>query len=164
MRTAAAQESQRTLPDARGRRFAVVVAEFHRDVAERLLAGAQEVLAAAGAAPEDVVVARVPGAFEVPPTARRMAAAGFDAVICLGAVIRGETAHFDYVCRAVTDGLARLAYEADVPVTFGILTTFTPEQALARADKGAEAARAALHVLALWEELGLKGRRGAGGA
>lgn len=148
-----------------GLRVAVVVSRFNSAVTSRLEAGALRALAAAGVAPNDAAVVRVPGAFEIPATARRLARSGrFDAVVCLGAVIRGETDHYEYVCRAVTDGLTRLAQDASewgrhgVAVSFGVLTARDVAQAMARAggpagDKGADAALAALEVCALWQRL-----------
>lgn len=135
-------------------RVAIIVSRFHSDVTQGLLDGAVRALREAGA--DQIAVAFVPGAFELPATARRLAESGrYDALVCLGAVIRGETLHFEYVCKAVTDGLARLAYEAPIPVSFGVLTTATLAQAQARAgdeggNKGAEAAWAAVDVVALW--------------
>jgi 6,7-dimethyl-8-ribityllumazine synthase len=140
-----------------GLRVAVVVSRYNEEVTERLLEGALGALRAAGVADDALTVARVPGAFEIPATARRLAAT-HDAVVCLGAVIRGETAHFEHVSQAVTEGLTRLALEAPCPVTFGVLTTYSDDQALQRAggiygNKGAEAAEAALEVASLWRGL-----------
>jgi 6,7-dimethyl-8-ribityllumazine synthase len=151
-----------------GLRVAVAVSRYNAAVTERLLEGAVEALAGAGVAAGDIVVFRVPGAFELPATARRLAESGFDAVVCLGAVIQGETRHFEYVCQAVTAGLGRLAYESRVPVTFGVLTTLNLDQALARAGgaaghKGAEAALDALEIASLWHGLRGTGHSGAAG-
>lgn len=135
----------------------IVVARFNEEVTSRLLAGAKEALLAHGVREEDVVIAHVPGSFEIPATARRLAEQ-CDAVVCLGAVIQGETAHFAYVSQAVTEGLTHLALTASCPVTFGVLTTYSDEQALQRAggiygNKGAEAALAALELVDLWRRL-----------
>jgi 6,7-dimethyl-8-ribityllumazine synthase len=148
----------RTYPalcDATGRRFAIVVSRFNHLVSVRLLEACADELARRGAAAGDVHVAWVPGAFEIPWTARTLAATGrYDAVVTLGAVIRGGTPHFDYVCRAATDGVREAARDTGVPVVFGVLTTDDVEQALARAgagddNKGREAARAAIEMACL---------------
>ena len=148
----------RTYPsacDASGRRFAVVVSRFNHPISARLLEACVDELAKRGAAAADVHVAWVPGAFEVPLAARSLAASGrYDAVVALGVVIRGGTPHFDYVCRAVTDGVRQVALASGVPVAFGVLTTDDVDQALARAgegdeNKGREAARAAIEMACL---------------
>jgi 6,7-dimethyl-8-ribityllumazine synthase len=145
--------------DAARLRFGIVVSRFNEFVTDRLLAGALEVLQKAGACEDMIDVAKVPGAFEIPLVARRMAASDrFDAVICLGAVIRGETPHFEYISREASRGIADAAWETGIPVIFGVLTTDTVEQALDRAgtierNKGAEAARTAIEMatlLAVW--------------
>src|SRR5207249_3932417 len=134
------------------RRFAIAVSRFNSLVTERLLAGAQEAFQAHGVADEMVDVAWVPGAWELPLVARRLAASGdYAAIICLGAVIRGETAHFEHVAREAATGIAEAARDTGVPVLFGVLTTYTLEDALARAggkhgNKGAEAAEGALEM------------------
>ncbi len=135
--------------DGRGLRVAVVAASWHTEVMTGLLSGAERALGQAGVA--DPTVLRVPGSFELPLAALRAARAGHDAVVALGVVIRGGTPHFEYVCRAATDGLSRVALDTGVPVGFGLLTCDDEEQALARAglpgsreDKGFEAAEAAL--------------------
>ncbi len=125
-----------------------------------LLAGALEALAAHGVADDDVVVAHVPGAFEIPFAADALARTGrYHAVICLGAVVRGETPHFDYICSEVTRGVGRIVAEQRLPVAFGVLTTDTIEQALARAgdghgNKGYEAAVTAIEMAQLARLLG----------
>jgi 6,7-dimethyl-8-ribityllumazine synthase len=135
---------------ARGLRVAIVRARFNAPVTDGLLAGAQEALAEMGASARDVVVVDVPGAFELPVAARAAARSGrFDAVVALGAVIRGETDHYEHIAREAASGLARVAVRTGVPVGFGVLTVEREEQALARAaagpeNKGAEAARAAV--------------------
>ncbi len=145
--------------DARAFRFGIVVSKYNEFVTSRLLAGAVEVLTKAGASDEAIEVTRVPGAFEIPLVARRMARSGrFDAVICLGAVIRGETSHFEYISAEASRGIAQAAWESDLPVIFGVLTTETVEQALERAgaperNKGAEAARTAIEMANLMKQL-----------
>ncbi|RMF77950.1 MAG: 6,7-dimethyl-8-ribityllumazine synthase [Nitrospirae bacterium] len=141
--------------DARGMRFGVVVARFNDFVTARLLEGAVDALTRHGAAEEAIDCAFVPGAFEIPAAARRLAATGrYDAVICLGAVIRGATPHFDYVAAEVAKGVGQVGLEAEVPVLFGVLTTDTLEQAIERAgskagNKGTEAALAAIEMVDL---------------
>jgi 6,7-dimethyl-8-ribityllumazine synthase len=156
--------AQAPVPRGEGLRVALVVSRFNGAVTARLAEGALSALASAGVRPEDTRVVHVPGAFEIPPAARRLARGGhWDAVVCLGAVIRGETDHYAYVCQAVTDGLTRLAQDAadwgrhGVAVTFGVLTTHDVAQALARAggpagNKGADAALAALELANLWRQ------------
>ncbi len=145
--------------DARGLRFGIVVSSYNEFVTTRLLHGACEVLTKAGAAEEAVEVVRVPGAFEIPLTARRLARSGrFHALICLGAVIRGETPHFEYISAEASRGIARAAWESDLPVVFGVLTTETVDQALERAgslerNRGAEAARTAIEMATLMHTL-----------
>jgi 6,7-dimethyl-8-ribityllumazine synthase len=137
---------------ASGFRFAVVVSKYNDFVTDRLQAGALEALAAAGVRPDDITVVKVPGAFEIPLAARRAAESGrFDAVVCLGCVIRGETPHFDYICSAVAHGLTAASSATGIPMAFGVLTTNSAEQALARAgdgpgNKGREAAAAAIEM------------------
>ena len=144
---------------AGGRRVAVVVARFNELVTRRLLDGALDGLRAHGVSVEDVDVAWVPGAFELPIVARRLAASRtYDAVICLGAVIRGETPHFDHVAGQAATGIREAAESTGVPVIFGVLTTDTLEQALARAggdhgNKGWDAATAAVEMASLLEQL-----------
>lgn len=145
--------------DASGRRFGIVVSTYNEFVTSRLLAGAVEALTKAGASDQAIEIVRVPGAFEIPLVARRMARSGrFDAVICLGAVIRGQTPHFQYISAEASRGIARAAWESDVPVIFGVLTTETVEQALERAgapesNRGAEAARTAIEMANLMRQL-----------
>jgi 6,7-dimethyl-8-ribityllumazine synthase len=143
--------------DATGMRFAITVARFNRDVTEALLDGAERVLRKRGAA--DVRVAWVPGAYELPLVAKRFAASGtVDAVICLGAVIRGETAHFEYVAGEAAAGITRAALDTGVPVIFGVLTVDNREQALDRlggkeGHKGEEAAETAIEMVSLLRAL-----------
>ena len=140
-------------------RIALVASRFNEAVVERLVAGAVEALAAQGADPEALELVRVPGAFDLPPVVRRMALSRrFDAIVVLGAVIRGDTPHFDYVAGECAAGLARIASETGVPVAFGVLTTDTEEQALDRAggvegNRGADAARAAVELANLMRML-----------
>jgi 6,7-dimethyl-8-ribityllumazine synthase len=135
-----------------GLRIAVVVSRFNSVVTERLLAGAREALRAHGVGDESVEVVEVPGAFELPLPAKLMADSGrFDAVVCLGAVVRGETPHFEYISAAVVAELARLMVDHGVPVSLGVLTTNDIEQALERSggkhgNKGAEAALTAIEM------------------
>jgi 6,7-dimethyl-8-ribityllumazine synthase len=137
---------------AGGFRFALVVSKYHDFVTDRLQAGALAALAAAGARPDDVTVVRVPGAFELPLAARRAAASGaFDAIVCLGCLVRGATPHFDVIASAVAHGLTAASGETGVPITFGVLTTNSIEEALQRAtdgpsNKGWEAAAAAVEM------------------
>ena len=141
--------------DAAGLRIAVVVSRFNDFVTDRLLAGAKDALLAAGAAPDAVDTVSVPGAYEVPQAARTAAATGsYDAVVCLGCLIRGETPHFEYIAEAVAHGLMSASAETDVPMSFGVLTTNAAEQALERAvpgsaNKGWEAAMAAVEMATL---------------
>ena len=145
---------------AAGLRVAVLVARFNADITERLLDGALRCLREHGAADSDVEVLRVPGAWELPQAAARVAALGrHDAIVTLGCVIRGETPHFDYVCDQANLGLGEVARSCPVPLVFGVLTTEDHAQALARAgegsgNKGYEVTLAALHMVALYRSLG----------
>ena len=138
-------------------RYAIAVATFYEDLAERLVAGAQGAFAAAGEEPADVF--EVPGAFELPLAAAYLAATGrYAGVACLGAVIRGETDHYEYVCSEAARGIARVGLDTGVPCAFGVLTVENMDQALARAgggkrDQGRHAAEAALALLALRERV-----------
>jgi len=138
--------------DGAGLRVCVVVSRWNEFVTRRLLEGAETVLRERGLADGDVTVAWVPGAFELPTAAKWAAASGrYDAVVCLGAVIRGETAHFEYVAGGAAEGIRQAAQETGVPVIFGVLTVDTVEQALSRAGgkdghKGEEAALAAIEM------------------
>ena len=144
---------------AEGKRFAIVASRFNGFVVERLVEGARSTLERLGASPDAISVAHVPGAFEIPAVAGRLARSGkYDAVICVGAVIRGATPHFDYVAGEAAKGIARAASESQVPVIFGVLTTDTVDQAVERAgakagNKGAEAAAAAVEMASLYEAL-----------
>ena len=145
--------------DAGGMRFALVAARFNGFVVDRLIGGARDALERLGCSPGDITVVRVPGAFEIPPVAERLAWAGrFDGVICLGAVIRGATPHFDYVASQSASGVARVARKSPIPVIYGILTTDSVEQAVDRAgaksgNRGADAALAAVEMASLYRAL-----------
>ncbi|MFN0091824.1 MAG: 6,7-dimethyl-8-ribityllumazine synthase [Acidimicrobiales bacterium] len=142
-----------------GIRVGVVCGRFNEFITERLLAGALDALARLGVAEDDVLVAWAPGAFEIPLVAKRLAAGGgFDAVITLGAVIRGATGHYEHVAGQCAAGVARAGLDTGVPVVFGVLTTDTIEQAIERAgakagNKGAEAAHTAIEMVNLLADL-----------
>jgi len=141
---------------AEGKKFALVVSRFNDFITDKLLSGAVDALVRSGAAPDDIEVVKVPGAFEIPLAAKRMAGTErFDAIVCLGAVIRGSTPHFDYVSAEVSKGVAAVGLEADVPVIFGVITPDTIEQAIERAgakagNKGWSAAMAAVEMANLF--------------
>jgi 6,7-dimethyl-8-ribityllumazine synthase len=152
---------------AAGYRFAIIVSRFNVDVTDGLLRGARAALAEAGVRDEDVTLVRVPGAFELPVTAQRLADSGrFDAIMCLGCVIKGETMHFEYISAAASQGIMNVSTNSGVPVAFGLLTALDEEQARMRAadgpdNKGREAALAAVEMATLWrkiEEAGLHER------
>jgi 6,7-dimethyl-8-ribityllumazine synthase len=144
---------------AGGLRIALVASRFNEAVVARLVTGAVEALAAQGANPAALELVRVPGAFDLPPVVRRIAESRhFDAIVALGAVIRGETPHFDYVAGECAAGLARIACDTGIPVAFGVLTTDSEEQALERAggaegNRGADAARVAVELANLMRKL-----------
>lgn len=144
---------------AAGMRIAIVCARFNSLVTDRLVAGALDALARYGVSDSDVLVARVPGSLEIPLVARKLATGGhYDAVICLGAVVRGATPHFDYVAAGVANGVASTALEAGRPVVFGVLTCDTMEQALDRAggkagNKGFDAAVTAIEMVNVMKAL-----------
>ncbi len=144
---------------AAGFRFAVVVSKYNDFVTDRLQTGALEALATAGVGRDEVTVVRVPGAYELPLAAQHAAESGrFDAVVCLGCLIRGETPHFEYISSAVSHGLTTAAAATGIPITFGVLTTNSVEEALARAgdgptNKGYEAAMAAIEMAEVVAEL-----------
>lgn len=145
--------------DAADASFALVVSRFNSFVTEKLLSGALDSLRRHGADMDRVSVVWCPGSFEMPLVSRRLAASGaYDAVVCLGAVIRGATSHYDLVCRQVASGVARASMDTDVPVIFGVITTETIEQAIERAgtksgNKGADAAAAAIEMVNLLRQL-----------
>ncbi len=142
-----------------GKKFALVVGRFNSLITERLVEGAVDCLQRHGTDSTDLTIIRVPGSWEIPITAKRAAASNaYDGVICLGAVIRGGTPHFDYVAAEVSKGVASIGMETGVPVTFGVLTTDTIEQAVERAgtkagNKGWEAAEAALEMVDLFQAM-----------
>ena len=142
---------------ADGKKFALVVSRFNDFITDRLLGGAVDALERSGAKDKDIDVVKVPGAFEIPLIAKKMAATGkYSAVICLGAVIRGATSHFEYVSAEVSKGIAAVSLETDIPVIFGIITTDTIEQAIERAgtksgNKGWSAAMTAVEMANLVE-------------
>jgi 6,7-dimethyl-8-ribityllumazine synthase len=144
---------------ARGRRFAIAASRFNELVVRKLVDGAVDCLQAHGAADDDVDVVWVPGSFELPLVARTLASSrAYDAVVCLGAVIRGETAHFDHVAGQAAAGIREASEQTGVPVIFGVLTTDTLEQALERAggkhgNKGWDAATAAMEMTSVLERL-----------
>jgi 6,7-dimethyl-8-ribityllumazine synthase len=145
---------------AEGKKFALVVSRFNDFITERLVGGAVDALTRCGAQDDDIEVVKVPGAFEIPLIAKKMAQKKkYDAVICLGAVIRGATPHFDYVSAEVSKGIAVVSIESEIPVIFGIITTDTLEQAIERAgtksgNKGFSAAMAAVEMANLIETVG----------
>lgn len=144
---------------ADGKKFGIIVARFNSFISEKLLEGALDSLTRSGAAATDIDVVRVPGAFEIPLVAKKMAGSQrYDAVICLGVVIRGATPHFDVVVNEVSKGSAQVGLETGVPVIFGVLTTETIEQAIERSgtkagNKGAEVAVAAIEMADLMTKL-----------
>ena len=145
--------------EALGGRFAVVVSRFNKEITEGLLKGACQALAGASVRDEDITVVHVPGAFDIPVAALRVAEAGrFDAVICLGAVIKGETMHFEYISSTTCREIGAAAAATGVPMTLGVLTTLTAEQAAERAadgpgNKGREAALAAVEMAMLFRRI-----------
>jgi len=142
---------------AEGKKFALIMSRFNDFISEKLVAGALDGLRRSGARDEDIDLVKVPGAFEIPLLAKKMAAKNrYHAIICLGAVIRGATPHFDYVSAEVSKGIAAVSLEADIPVIFGILTTDTIEQAIERAgtkagNKGWSAAISAVEMANLMD-------------
>ncbi|MGI1689862.1 6,7-dimethyl-8-ribityllumazine synthase [Thermoanaerobacter uzonensis] len=144
---------------AEGKKFGIVVSRFNEFITNKLLEGALDALKRHGALNEDIEIAWVPGAFEIPLIAKKMAESKrYNAVIALGAVIRGETPHFDYVANEVSKGIAKISLDTEVPVIFGVLTTDTIEQAIVRAgtkggNKGFESAVTAIEIANLMEEI-----------
>ncbi len=146
--------------DARGLRFAIAVARFNSVITEKLLAGAKRALEKAGA--DGFEVFHVPGAFELPLAAKLLAHThAFDAIIALGAVIRGDTPHFDFVASECARGLQQVALETGLPVAFGVLTTDNIEQAEARSDKGFDAAMTAIEMVRVARVIALSGAKAA---
>jgi 6,7-dimethyl-8-ribityllumazine synthase len=144
---------------AEGYRFAIVVSRFNDFISSKLVEGALDALKRHGANEDNITLVRVPGAFEIPIAAKRLATkGGYDAIICLGAVIRGATPHFDYVASEVAKGIAVVSLESTLPVTFGVLTTDNLEQAIERAgaksgNKGWDAAMAAMEMASLFKNM-----------
>ena len=145
--------------NARGLRIGLVVSRFNEFITGNLLSGALEVLGQYGVDDGDLKVIKVPGAFELPQAAKKLCSAGnLDAVICLGAVIRGDTSHFDYICAETSRGIGQVGLEFNVPVLFGVLTTENLDQAVARSgagssNKGRETAKAAIAMATLYKKL-----------
>lgn len=145
--------------DASGLKIGLIVSRFNSFITDRLTEGARDALLRHGTADQDIDIIRAPGAFEIPLIAKKAAAAGrYDALICLGAVIRGSTPHFDYVSAEVSKGIAHVGLDAEIPVIFGVLTTDTIEQAIERAgtkagNKGFEAAMSAIEMADLLKNL-----------
>jgi 6,7-dimethyl-8-ribityllumazine synthase len=145
---------------AKGIKFGIVVSRFNSFISDRLLEGAMDALRRSGAEEEDCTVVRVPGSFEIPLAAKRMVKSGrYDAIICLGCIIRGATPHYAYIAAEVSKGIASLGLESEIPVAFGVLTTDTIEQAIERAgtkvgNKGFDAAMSAIEMANLFREMG----------
>jgi 6,7-dimethyl-8-ribityllumazine synthase len=142
-----------------GYRFAIVVSRFNEEITDGLLQGARERLAEASVPDDDVTIIRVPGAFEIPIVAQRLGESGeYDAIVCLGCLIKGETMHFEYIAEAASHGIMQAAAATGIPMAFGVLTTLTEEQAVERSrsgpdNKGREAAAAALEMAKLFRKL-----------
>ena len=144
--------------DASGLKIGIVVSRFNVFITEHLLSGAIDELVTRGADENDIEVIRVPGAFEIPLAAKKLCSRGHDVIVCLGAVIRGGTPHFEYIASEAARGVASVAMEAEIPVMFGVLTTDDLEQAADRAggkcgNKGSEAALAAIEMATLYKKL-----------
>ena len=145
---------------ASGIKVGIVASRFNEFIVSKLVGGAMDGLVRHDVKDEDITVAWVPGAFEIPLVAKKMAKSGkYDAVICLGTVIRGETSHYDYVCAEVSKGIAQVSLESELPVMFGILTTDTIEQAVVRAgtkagNKGYDCALGAIEMINLMDNIG----------
>ena len=144
---------------AKGMKFGIVASRFNDFICGRLIEGSIDALMRAGAEEKDIVIYKVPGSFELPLTAKKLAKSGrFDAIICLGAIIRGATPHFEYISAEVSKGIAVVGLETEVPVVFGVLTTDTIEQAIERAgtksgNKGADAAMTAIEMVDLFKKI-----------
>jgi len=145
--------------ESKGLKIGIVLSRFNEMITEKLLTGALDTLRQTGIADQDITLVRVPGCFEIPVASQRLAETGkLEAIICLGAVIRGETPHFEYISSQVTHGIGQVALKYDLPVTFGVITADTVEQALARAgvkhgNKGSEAAISAVQMANLFKQL-----------
>jgi 6,7-dimethyl-8-ribityllumazine synthase len=148
--------------DAKGLKVGLVVSRFNDFINERLLEGALDALTRNGAVERDLCVVKVPGAFEIPLAAQKMAKSGmYDAVICLGCVIRGATPHFEYISAEVAKGIAKVSLESSIPVSFGVITADNLEQAIERAgtkagNKGWDAALSAIEMINLFKAMGVK--------
>ena len=144
---------------AKGMRFAIIASRFNEFISSKLMEGATDALVRHDVSKEDITVCWVPGAFEMPVVAKRLAVTGaYDAIICVGAVIRGATSHFDYVASEVSKGIASVSLDTGVPISFGVLTTDNIEQAIERAgtkagNKGFESAMAAIEMVSLFKEI-----------
>ncbi|HNZ65400.1 MAG TPA: 6,7-dimethyl-8-ribityllumazine synthase [Smithella sp.] len=144
---------------AKGMKFGIVASRFNDFICGRLIEGTIDALIRAGAEDKDIVIYKVPGSFELPLTAKKLAKSKrFDAVICLGAIIRGATPHFEYISAEVSKGIAVVGLDTEVPVVFGVLTTDTIEQAIERAgtksgNKGADAAMTAIEMVDLFKKI-----------
>lgn len=144
---------------AKGMKFGIVASRFNDFICGRLIDGAIDALTRAGADEKDIIIYKVPGAFELPLAAKKVAKSNrFDAVICLGAVIRGATPHFEYISAEVSKGIANVGLETEIPVVFGVLTTDNIEQAIERAgtksgNKGADAAMSAIEMVDLLRKI-----------
>ena len=146
-------------PERAGHRFAIVVSRFNEEITDGLLRGAREVFSEASVRDEDLTIVRVPGAFEIPIAAQRLAESGdYDAIVCLGCLIKGDTMHFEYIAEAASHGIVQAAAATGIPMAFGVLTTMTEEQAVERSgtgpgNKGREAAAAAMEMATLFRRL-----------
>jgi 6,7-dimethyl-8-ribityllumazine synthase len=144
---------------AKGMKFGIVASRFNDFICGRLIEGSIDALIRAGADEKDIVIHKVPGSFELPLAAKKLAKSGrYDAIICLGAIIRGATPHFEYISAEVSKGIAVVGLETEVPVVFGVLTTDTIEQAIERAgtksgNKGADAAMTAIEMVDLFKKI-----------
>lgn len=145
--------------NAEGKKFAIVVSRFNEFITNKLIGGAEDMLKRHGVADDNISVVWVPGAFEIPATAQKISESGkFDAIICLGCVIKGATPHFDYVSAEVSKGVASVGMQSKVPVIFGVLTTDNIEQAVERAgtksgNKGSDAAMSAIEMVSLYSQI-----------
>jgi 6,7-dimethyl-8-ribityllumazine synthase len=148
--------------DAKGLKFGLVVSRFNNFINDHLLDGALDALTRNGAEEKDLFIIKVPGAFEIPLAAKKMAGSGrYDAVICLGCVIRGDTPHFEYISAEVSKGIAKVSLESGIPVSFGVITADNIEQAIERAgtkagNKGWDAALSAIEMINLFKTMGAK--------
>ncbi|MBU3917488.1 6,7-dimethyl-8-ribityllumazine synthase [bacterium] len=145
--------------NAKGKKFAIVASRFNDFITARLVEGAEDALIRSGASPKDIDIIKVPGAFETPLAAKKLAEKGkYNAIICLGAIIRGATSHYDLVCAELSKGIAHVSLDSGIPVMFGVLTTDTIEQAIERAgtkagNKGWDSAIGAIEMANLMENI-----------